>query len=388
VIPILSAAEHELVEALLAAAWGSPVEVHDAEMVWGRRHVVRVHTSGGRSAIVKRPRARRDGSGESDREAFGVELASVEYLNAMPVAVAPRLLGADAAVRVLVMEELPAGVSLAESLLQGDEVTARADLIAYAAGLAAVHSWSIGRTEDFERARARHSPMADPRSRWLTTLATGRDRFLQAATDLGLPTGSVEDDIDDVAAVLAGSYVGFVHGDPCPDNVRLVGGGCRIFDFEVSSIGSVALDAAYLLAPFPSCWCFSRLPADVSGPALSAYQDTLAASGRRLGEEWESALAAALGCWVIARGGDMIRALEQDRQWGTTTMRPRLLAWTASFAALANQTQAFPRLGHLVEALHETLASAWSDTVIPDYPALAGPTASRAQVPESWQPGL
>ena len=61
----------------------------------------------------------------------GVELASVEYLNAMPVAVAPRLLGADTAVRVLVMEELPAGVSLAESLLQGDEVTARADLVAY-----------------------------------------------------------------------------------------------------------------------------------------------------------------------------------------------------------------------------------------------------------------
>ena len=53
-----------------------------------------------------------------------------------------------------------------------------------------------------------------------------------------------------------------VHGDACPDNVhRLADGVCRIFDFETSGWGAVALDAAYLLAPFPSCWCFASLPA-------------------------------------------------------------------------------------------------------------------------------
>ena len=53
--------------------------------------------------------------------------------------------------------------------------------------------------------------------------------------------------------------------------------GGRIFDFETSGWGRIVLDVAYLLAPFPSCWCFASLPAEVAAPAMAAYRTVVPA---------------------------------------------------------------------------------------------------------------
>ena len=49
---------------------------------------------------------------------------------------------------------------------------------------------------------------------------------------------------DDLFALTETGYRGLVHGDACPDNVRFLDGRCRIFDFEHSGWGAVALDAS------------------------------------------------------------------------------------------------------------------------------------------------
>ena len=164
---------------LLSDAWGEPVGICAAEAVWKRSHVVRLGTCDGRSVILKRPRRDRLG-GEPGREGFGIELASLEYLAGMPVPVAPSLLGADVTAGVLLMEELPAGRSIADSLLLGDRAAATASMVAYATALGSVHAWSIGRTAGFERIRARHGLAAGSRPWWLERIERGRGQFLQA----------------------------------------------------------------------------------------------------------------------------------------------------------------------------------------------------------------
>lgn len=137
--PVLSVVDREAAAALLSRTWDEPAEICAAELVWGRSHIVRLGLRGGRSAVLKRPR--RDPRGaEPEREAFGVELASLEYLAGMPDSVAPQLLGSDVTAGILLMEELPAGRSLADSLLLGDHATATADMAAYAAALGSVHA--------------------------------------------------------------------------------------------------------------------------------------------------------------------------------------------------------------------------------------------------------
>jgi Ser/Thr protein kinase RdoA (MazF antagonist) len=383
--PVLSTGERAAAESLLGAAWGEPTRIGTAEVVWDRAHVVRVGTRDGRTAILKRPRRDRR-EGEPGWAAFGLELASLEYLADMPVPVAPRLLGADVKAGVLVMEDLPAGPSLADSLLLGDRAAASTSLTAYAAALGSVHAWSMGRTAGFEQARHRYSPAAGSRSWWLARIERGRGQFLRASSALGLATTGVDAEITGLTGMLDGPrYRSFVHGDLCPDNVRLTGGRMRFFDFEWSGLGSAALDAAYLLAPFPSCWCFADMPADLADQAMEAYRGALAAGGAEAGQDFGAELTAAMAGWLVTRGAMVEGALKRDSQWGTTTMRPRLLAWTRRFAAAAAATGTFPRLRMLAEGLNDQLGSRWPDTVIPAYPALAEPGSTVAELPEGWE---
>jgi len=367
-LPALPAAETRAAEALLADAWGPGTSVRAAEPIWDRTHVVRLHLATGRSVVMKK---------RVGNDTFGVELAALEYLNGMPEPVAPRLVGADAGAGILLMEDLGPGPSLADSLLAGDRARVRADLVSYAGALGSVHAWSMGRPRD---PRLGTSP-------WPDAVARGKDAFLGAAASLGLAAAAAGTEIGQLCLLLNQTgYHGLVHGDACPDNVRFVDGRCRIFDFEHSGWGAVALDASYLLAPFPSCWCSGRLPAWVAAPAMSAYRGHLQAAGIDLGPSWDAAMTAALGAWIIAWGDAIAKALEEDDQWGTTTMRPRLLTWLRSFTSAAGRSGVLPGLRALAGGLHERLSARWPDAVIADYPALARPGSAQVQVPDFWQP--
>ena len=372
--PVLSAEEASAAESLLAGAWGTGVAIRAAEKIWGRSHIVRLRLADDRSVVLKRQREENFGGRE---RTLGAELAALGFLNAMETAVAPRLFGADAEAGILVMEDLGPGRSLAHSLLADDRSRAEADLVAYARALGTMHSWSLGRAGEF-------AGPAEPQ--WMGAIIDGKESFLEVAGRLGLPADGAGAEIDSLAGLLRGDgrLTGLVHSDPCPDNTHIADGICRIFDFETSGWGPVALDAAYLLAPFPSCWCFASLPAEVAGPALRAYRDQVTRAGIRLGPDWDAALTAALAGWVVARGAAIGRALDEDRDWGTTTARPRLLTWLHSFTGAAERSGVLPRLSLLAGALHERLSARWPDTVFPDYPAFARQGAPLAQIPPEW----
>jgi len=366
--PALSAAETGAAEALLARVWGPGTSVRAAEPIWDRTHVVRLHLAAGRSVVMKK---------RSDGDGFGAEVAALEYLNGMPEPVAPRLLGADADVGIVLIEDLGPGPSLADSLLTGDRSRVRADLVSYAEALGAMHAWSMG--------QPRHPRLGTPP--WPDAVAEGKGAFLGAAVSLGLAAAAAGSEIDQLSLMLNETgYHGLVHGDACPDNVRFLDGRCRIFDFDHSGWGAVTLDASYLLAPFPSCWCFGRLPASVAAPAMSAYRGRLQAAGIDLGPSWDRAMTAALGAWIIAWGDTIANLLKEDHQWGTTTMRPRLLTWLRSFTSAAARSGALPGLRVLASDLYEQLSARWPQTVTADYPALAQPGAAQVQVPDFWQP--
>ena len=370
--PVLSAAETSAAESLLAQVAGAGVQVRTAEKISDGDHVARLRLADERTVVLKRRRA----ADIDDRAwVFDAELAALDFLNGMPTAVAPRLFGADTEAAILIMEDLGPGSSLADSLLGGDRGRAEADLVSYARALAAMHSWSIGRSGEFAEAWARRAGDAPlPEPEWMGVIATRKESFLAVMARLGLAADGAGDDVDELVSLLrATRATGLVHSDPCPDNTHIADGNCRIFDFEISGWGPVALDAAYLLAPFPSCWCFAGLPPAVAQPALQAYRDEVAAAGIDLGPDWDAVMTAALAGWVVARGEALGRALDEDEEWGTTTMRPRLLAWLRSFIDAADRSGALPRLRDLAAAAREQLSGRWPEAVVPPYPSVAGP---------------
>jgi Ser/Thr protein kinase RdoA (MazF antagonist) len=378
---VLSAGQTRAATAILARAWGEPVTLETAEPIWERSHVVRLGAAAGRTAVLKRERKH----GRS-WPTFDMEAAVLDYLNAMPVPVAPRLFGTDADAGILIMEDLGEGSSLADSLLAGPRDRVQADLVAYGRALGSLHAWSMGHPGGLAGLRAKLAPGAAPETKWLEVIRRHGPVFLSAAASLGVAVDGVAEEIDQIVAMVSGTgYAGLVHGDACPDNVRITGGNCRIFDFETSGWGTVAFDAAYLVAPFPSCWCFAALPAEVAGAAVDAYEARLAEAGVTLGPDWADLITAALAGLIVTRAPLLAGALKEDHDWGTTTIRPRLLAWLGSFTGRASH-DTVPRFQATVGAMRERLAELWPGVRIPEYPALAGPGAVLARIPDGWQP--
>ena len=97
-------------------------------------------------------------------------------------------------------------------------------------------------------------------------------------------------------------------------------------------------------------------------------------------------MTAALGAWIAAWGDAIAKVLDDDGEWGTTTMRPRLLAWLRSLTSAAGRSGVLPGLGVLAGGLHERLSARWPEAVIAAYPALARPGSAQVQVPDFWQP--
>lgn len=351
----------DAVEAIVDAS------VVSGEVLWKRRHVVRAHVADGRSVIIKRPR----GPEPEMAERFATELASLEYLTAMPDTIAPTLLGADRARRLLVMEELPPGRTLADSLLGDDRERAIADLVVFAQAIGRVHRWSITTP-----------PVTHPPPRWVDLTVNGITPLRELAESVGAPVrAQLDDECRQIVAEIedGGAWRGFVHGDPCPDNIRLLGDRVVIFDFELSGMGSVLLDASYLIAPFPTCWCFAELPPDVSRAAVAAYRR---AAGDRSG--FDNGITVALGSWVIARGVALATALENDREWGTTTIRPRLLRWITAFLEAAAASDRFPALRELLGVLRTHLRARWKLDHSLTYPALAPANGPSVRPPSWW----
>ena len=366
---VLSPAERSEVARLV----GAPI-VTEA-IVWERPQVVRVETATDRF-IAKRPW--RDGSAdppETARLVHRAERAALELLSAMPGSPAPALLGASDDVDILVMEHLPPAPSVADALLADDREAAEAAVVGLAEMLARVHAWTADREPEYQAIR-RRLDLPRESQRWSDVTDVGIEQFRRTAAALGVDAPpAVEAEARHVVEQLRarGWWRGLVHGDPCPDNTSVIDGQVRLFDFEHTNYGSVLLDASYVMAPFPTCWCFGRLPPAISERAVAAYRAVLATVHPEAAddERWGAELGVALASWVLARGQVIETAMTDDGEWGTTTMRPRLLQWMDAF--LAVRSSGLPAVTRTIAALRDELGAHWADARLPDYPSLPTP---------------
>jgi hypothetical protein len=372
-------------EVVAAIAGGGVV---DAEVVLERWHVVRVGLDHGRTVVVKRPRRDEEGwdrpPSEEARRRFANERACLELLASCGADVAPGLLGVSAEPELLVMEGLPPGPSLASVLLGDDPGVAREAVIGFARALATMHAATLGHEKSFG---------AELRTPWVDWIEVAVADLLATAESLGLPVDGVADECTAVMAELGdpGPWRTFVHGDPCPDNTRIEEGTgrFRIFDFEHSAYGHALTDASYVIAPFPTCWCVGRVPADLSTEAVVAYREVLAPAIPEAADDaaWNAGLVVALAAPVISRGGVLAKSLVEDRSWGTAGMRVRLRQWIDSFLVAAEVSGRFPALRRLCDGFAAELAGRWPEAELPDYPALPTGASTVATAPDWWTPG-
>jgi hypothetical protein len=248
--------------------------------------------------------------GPEAAERYAREVAALRLASRVDPPLVPRLLGADPAERLLVLEHL-------EHRRPGEDW-----VVDYATALARLHA-ATG-PED-----AGALPV------WSGPTEEDVDSFLPLARTLGVvvPSG-VREELDGLVSRLRGTPGhALLHGDPCPGNDMHTSGGVRFIDFEQASLGCGIVELAYLRIGFPTCWCAIAPPRPLLEAAEAAYHATWRET---TGTGTSGDLTDACAGWLLQgdalvqrayRGTDDHLAVLPDRdwEWGTATARQRLL---------------------------------------------------------------
>jgi hypothetical protein len=365
----------------LSAHWGAPVSCTIVRTLRepGRNRVFRLAVAGGPvdSVILKAcigdeaaPYVRGDPDPDGAFQRLCNEWAGAAMLGTLGLG--PRLYAADPDRGCCIEEDLGDGETLADRLTGEDAASAAAALMAYARSLADMHA-----------ATQRMAP------RWAALLAecgaktvgASPRRFfwrhanpvcVQLAAELGFaPPAGLEGDLAAISEAMdnPGRYLAFTPSDCCPDNHFLRGERVVFFDCERAQMRHALLDAAYFLAPFPTCWCCAALPGDLPERLIAAYRE-----GFPGGPDFDDQLTMALAAWLERALALRVHVnwLEADAPWRLSSFRQRLLELIRALLARQNLATLAPGLADFAAELDQRLRARWPDVEpMPLYPAFA-----------------
>lgn len=210
------------------------------------------------------------------------ESAALAELNGRGLPV-PELLAAAETPLLVVLADAGAGPNLADALLGDDPAAATGSLHAWADALATLHGATAA-------ARATADPMPD-------LLAGAASMLTETLPTLGVrPAGPALAEL--ASTVFETNAIALTPADACPDNNVMTASGLVLLDFEQACVRHVAWDAAYLLVPWPSCWCSWGLPAEVAAAALNRWRSTVDIPAVRTGA-FDRDLDVAVAAWAV-----------------------------------------------------------------------------------------
>ena len=303
-----------------------------------------------------------------DGESFPREAAALSVLP--PGAPAPRLLGVREEPPTLVLADAGPGPSVADLLLADDPAAAQDGLLGWAEAVARLHGGTVDRGDAFRAALAGRTDQP------VSTLGPYIEEAVTAleahCADLGVrvPAGAW-DDLRGLHAGLAAGPAVLSPGDTCPDNNVATPAGRVLVDFENAQWCHPAWDVAYLVVPWPTCWCAWRLPDEVVEQAIRRYQETSALPWAG-SADFRSDVRAAAEMWAILTVNLFLpRALADDPP-PPNPAKPMPLRRSVILNRLAAvEAHGAAGLSALAGTLRAALVARWGETPLPYAPAFA-----------------
>lgn len=191
----------------------------------------------------------------------------------------PRLVTTGTVPPIVVMSDAGQGASVADALLGTDPGAAADAVVAWATAMASLHRVTAGLRDAFRDAlvaRAADTPV--PESTMSKDLADAAGVIARYGDEFGVdvPAHALTE-LRELGSRLSGAGpAAMTPADACPDNNVYTADGLVLIDFEGAQWRHLAWDIAYLVVPWPSCWCSWQLPADVAVRAMDAYRARLA----------------------------------------------------------------------------------------------------------------
>jgi hypothetical protein len=296
------------VEALATAARtiGRTLTVVETLRGSSRTRVVRAAVDGGPETVIVKAHAARFA------DHWARESAALAVLRGRGLPV-PDLIAVVDDPPLVVLRDLGDGPSLADALLGEDAAVATRRLNAWADALATLHAATTGDGPRFAAALGAEVSTVDSTP---GLLADAADLLATRLPDLGIaPRASALAQLRNAAAAFGPGGHALTPADACPDNNVATPSGLVLLDFEQATMRHVAWDAAYLVLPWPSCWCSWDLPAEAADAALTRWRTAVATAIPVVGTEaFDRDLDLAVTAWAfLSSAWFLAGALEEER---------------------------------------------------------------------------
>lgn len=366
---------------LLTQSWGAPVRARDADLLksWSRTDVLRLRLDAPagrpRTVVVKRSKHPERGADEH---------AALTLLTdaGRTAGTVPRVLAADPALRILVLDDLGEGPTV-EQLLRGDDGDDAADAVIDTARVVGrLHGASAELAAEYDARRDRLAPRAEtPETQAVRELREDRAALSGwlGALDVREPA-HVERMLDAMAAGLgaSGPWRLLTHGDVAPANAVHGPSGVTLVDFEYAGVRHALSDTL--------CWTLvCPFPLELAARADAAYR----AEARRALPMLDDAEAAGAARMLVvgARVLDLLRWLPpglllRDRSWAPGMTSRQAILWHLERAlAIADRDGAgvLEPLVPTLRVLGARLSARWAAErdALHTWPALRAGTTSR-----------
>jgi Ser/Thr protein kinase RdoA (MazF antagonist) len=233
----------------------------------------------------------------------------------------PQLLATVDDPPLVVLSDAGSGANLADALLSGTAAAATDRLHAWVDAMATLHAATHG--GDLSTVDPPAGPLVDHMP---DLLAGAADLLAESLPMIGVPPdGQALADLRAIAGRLTTRADSLTPADTCPDNNVLTPDGLVLLDFEQACVRHVAWDAAYLLVPWPSCWCSWALPDRVAQAALSRWRSAVTAAIPAVaGADFDHDLDIAVVAWaVVTSAWFLAGAVDEEQEPPGAADRPR-----------------------------------------------------------------
>jgi hypothetical protein len=353
-VDVLAAAARAIGRGLTAVA-----TLHGSQ----RSRVIRATVDGGPDTVIVKAPA------PGFAETWSRESAALTVLGgrALPV---PDLLAAVEDPPLIVLADLGDGPSLAEALLGDDAGVATRRLHAWTDAMAAVHTATVDDGPAFAAALGTHVSTVDAMP---GLLAGAADLLAEHLPSIGVtPAGPALAELRGAATALGPRAHAMTPADACPDNNVATPAGLVLVDFEQATARHVAWDAAYLLVPWPSCWCSWDLPTGVADAALTRWRAAVATTIPVVATAaFDRDLDVAVAAWALLSSAWFLPAALDERAEAPARWRrgPTRRAVIAHRMRLAARRPVMPALADLAATILAATTRRWGDLTLPVAPA-------------------
>ena len=276
---------------------------------------------------------------------------------------------------LLVLTDLGTGPNVADALLGDDASAAGGAVLAWAHAMAALHRATLSSRDRFRAElalRAGDLPIADHVMTTVVDEASGLLDTQSGRLGVTVPRGALSELRQIPRELRHDGPAALSPSDACPDDNVRVGDTVALVDFEGAQWRHVAWDVAYLIVPWPTCWCSWRMSGDVAERAVERYRATIedVLPYVRTADFRRDVALAALAWQFVSTASLLPDALDADPPAADPSkVMPTRRAMILHRLGAAQRSTHRPALAALAELLRADLVQRWGEVPLGYAPA-------------------